>query len=64
VNAHTSWYQVVEEFPLSELKIFQWKGNGVGASISHFVSDEEWNYTMLYMCTSMEEVKPYFNSFD
>jgi hypothetical protein len=31
LNAHTSWYHVVE-VPLSKLKYFQWKGKGVGAS--------------------------------
>jgi hypothetical protein len=50
--------------PLSELKNFQWNGNGVGATSSHFVTDNEWNYTMLYMYTNMEEVIPYFEKFD
>jgi hypothetical protein len=50
--------------PLSELKIFQWNGKGVGATSAHFVMDEEWNYTMLYMYTNMEEVIPYFEKFD
>jgi hypothetical protein len=30
VNAHMTWYHIVEEVPLSELSIFQWKGKGVG----------------------------------
>jgi hypothetical protein len=64
MNAHMPWYHIVEEVSLSELKIFQWKGKGVGASTSHFVMDEEWNYTMLYMYTNMEEVEPYFDLFD
>jgi hypothetical protein len=49
--------------PLSELKIFQWNGKGVGATSAHFVTDEEWNYTMLYMYVNMEEVIPYFKKF-
>jgi hypothetical protein len=49
MNVHTTWYHIVEEYSLSKLKIFQWKGKGVGASTSHFVTDEECNYTMLYM---------------
>jgi hypothetical protein len=49
---------------LNELKIFQWNGKGVGATSAHFVTDEEWNYTMLYMYTNMEEVIPYFEKFD
>ena len=64
VNAHTTRYHIVEEVPLSLLKIFQWKGKGVGASTAHFVTNEEWNYTMLYMYTNMEEVEPYFEMFD
>jgi hypothetical protein len=64
MNAHMPRYHIVEEVSLSELKIFQWKGKGVGASTSHFVMDEEWNYTMLYMYTNMEEVEPYFDLFD
>jgi hypothetical protein len=50
--------------PLSELKIFQWNDKCVGATSSHFVMDAEWNYTMLYMYTNMEEVIPYFEKFD
>jgi hypothetical protein len=49
---------------LSELSIFQWKGKGVGAPSAHYVTDDEWNYTMLYMHTNMEEVQPYFDMFD
>jgi hypothetical protein len=64
MNAHTTRYQIVEEVPLAELKIFQWKGNDIGATSAHFVTDEEWNYTMLYMYMNMEEVQPYFNKFD
>jgi hypothetical protein len=64
VNAHTTWYHIVEEVPLSELPIFQWKGKGVGTPSAHYVTDDEWNYTMLYMYTNMEEVEPYFNMLD
>jgi hypothetical protein len=63
VNAHTTWYHIVE-VPLSELLIFEWKGKGVGAPSAHFVTDDEWNYTMLYMYMNMEEVQPYFDMFD
>jgi hypothetical protein len=31
VNAHTMWYHIEEDVPLSKLSIFQWKGKGVGA---------------------------------
>jgi hypothetical protein len=65
VNARTLWYHIVNEVPLSELLIFQWKSKGVGAPSAHYVTDEEWNYTMLYMYTNMmEEVEPYFEKFD
>jgi hypothetical protein len=64
VNAHTPQYHIEEVVPLSELKIFQWNGKGVGATSAHFVTDEEWNYTMLYMYTNMEEVILYFEKFD
>jgi hypothetical protein len=65
VNAQTPWYHIVKDVPLSELSIFQWKGKGVGAPSAHYVTNEEWNYTMLYMYTNMmEEVEPYFEKFD
>jgi hypothetical protein len=64
VNAHTTRYHIVEEVPLSELSIFQWKGKGVGSASAHYVTDDKWNDTMLYMYTSMEEVQPYFELFD
>jgi hypothetical protein len=64
VNAHTMRHHIVEEFPLSELSIFQWNDKGVGAPRAHYVTDDEWNYTMLYMYTNMEEVQPYFGMFD
>jgi hypothetical protein len=64
VNAHTTWYHIVEKVPLSELSIFQWKSKGVGAPSAHYVMDDEWNYTIFYMYTNMEEVQPYFDMFD
>jgi hypothetical protein len=63
VNAHTPRYHMEEVVPLNELKIFQSNGKGVGATSAHFVMDEEWNYTMLYMYTNIEEVIPYFEKF-
>jgi hypothetical protein len=64
VNAHTTRYHIIEEVSLSELSIFQWKGKGVGAPSAPFVTDDEWNYIMLYMYTNMEEAQPYFDMFD
>jgi hypothetical protein len=57
-------YDIVEEVPLSELTIFQWKGKGVGDPSAHYVTEDEWNNTMLYMYTNMEEVQSYFDMFD
>jgi PhoPQ-activated pathogenicity-related protein len=64
MNAHTMQYHIVKEVPLSELSIFQWKGKGVRASNAHYVTDEEWNYIVLYMHMNMEEVQPYFDMFN
>jgi hypothetical protein len=64
VNAHTTRYHIVEEVLLSELSIFQLMDKGVGAPTAYYVTDKEWNYTMLYMYTNIEEVQPYFNMFD
>jgi hypothetical protein len=54
VNAIVMRYHIVEEVLLSELSIFQWKGKGVGAPGAHYITDDEWKYTMLYMYTNME----------
>jgi hypothetical protein len=54
VNALVMRYHIVEEVLFSELSIFQWKGKGVGAPGAHYITDDEWKYTMLYMYTNME----------
>jgi hypothetical protein len=64
VNAPTTWYHVVRYVLLSELSIFQWKGIGVRATRAHYVTNKEWNYSMLYLYTNMVEVEPYFEKFD
>jgi hypothetical protein len=65
VNAHIMWYHVVRDIPLSELSIFQWNSKGVGDPIAHYVTEKEWNYSMLYMyTTNMDEVQPYFEKFE
>jgi hypothetical protein len=60
VNATTIWYHVVRDVSLSELSIFQWKGKGVEAPSADYVTDKEWNYSMLYIYMNMDEVQPYF----
>jgi hypothetical protein len=64
VNVPTTRYHVVKDDPLSELSIFQWKVKGVWAPSAHYVTDKEWNCSILYLYTNMEEVKPYFEKFD
>jgi hypothetical protein len=64
VNAPTTWYHVVRDVPLSELSMFQWMGTGVGTTGAHYVTDKEWNYSMLYLYMNMVEVGPYFEMFD
>jgi hypothetical protein len=64
VNAPTMLYHVVRDIVLSELSIFQWKGTGVGATSAHYITDKEWNYSMLYLYTNMVEAEPYFEKFD
>jgi hypothetical protein len=56
MNAHTMRYHIAEEDSLRELSILQWKDKCVGAPSAHYVTDDEWNYTMLYMYMNMEEV--------
>jgi hypothetical protein len=53
VNVPTTRYHVVRDVLLSELSIFQCKGTGVGARSAHYVTDKEWNYSMLYLYTNM-----------
>jgi hypothetical protein len=64
VNASTMRYHVARDVSLIELSIFQWKGKCVGAPSAHYVTDKEWNYSMLYMYTNMVKVEPYFEKFD
>jgi hypothetical protein len=64
VNAHTTRYHVVRDVMLSELSIFQRKDKCVGAPSTHYVTDKEWNYSMLYIYINMKEVQPYFEKFD
>jgi hypothetical protein len=54
VNAHTTRYHVLRDVLLSKLSIFKWKGKGVGAPSAYYVTDKEWNYSMLYMYTNIK----------
>jgi hypothetical protein len=64
VNVPTTRYHVVRDVPLIELSIFQWNGTSVGAASAHYVTDKEWNYSMLYLYMTMVEVEQYFEKFD
>jgi hypothetical protein len=64
VDAPTTRYHVVKDVPLNKLSIFQWKGTSVGATSAHYVTDNGWNYSMLYLYMNMVEVEPYFEKFD
>jgi hypothetical protein len=52
MNAPTTWYHAIRDVLFSELSIFQWKGTGVGAISAHYVTNKEWNYSMLYLYTN------------
>jgi hypothetical protein len=64
VNAPITRYHIVKDVPFSELLFFQLNGTGGGATSAHYVTDEEWNYSMLYLYTNKVEVEPYFEKFD
>jgi hypothetical protein len=64
VNVPTTRYHVVKDVPLSELSIFQLKGTCVGDTSAHYLTDKEWNYSMLCLYMNVVEVKPYFEKFD
>jgi hypothetical protein len=60
VNALTLWYNVDEEPPLSDLKIFQWRGTTASSSMTYYYTQEERTSVFLYMYSNMEEMEPYF----
>jgi hypothetical protein len=64
MNAPTMRYRIVRDVPLSELSIFYWKGTSVVAPSAHYVTNKEWNYSMLYLYMNMVDVEPYFEKFD
>jgi hypothetical protein len=60
VNALTLRYNVDEEPPLNDLKIFQWRGTTVSNSMTYYCTQEERMSALLYMYSNMEEMDPYF----
>ena len=63
-NVRLTRYHIVDEAPLTDLSVFQWKGKGVGVCTAHLVDTNERNRMMLYMYTNMPELLPYFEVFD
>jgi hypothetical protein len=60
INAHIPRYHTSNETPKSNLKLFQWTGKAVGASLVYEMCIQEWNTALLYMYTNMEEMEKYF----
>jgi hypothetical protein len=42
--------------------IYMYQQGGIRSA--YYVTDNEWNYSMIYMYTNMEEVQSYFEKFD
>jgi hypothetical protein len=60
VNALTLRYNVDEEPPLSDLKIFQWRGTTASSSMTYYYIQEERTTTLLNMYSNTEEMVSYF----
>jgi hypothetical protein len=60
VNGLTLRYNVDEEPPLSDLKIFQWRGTTASTNMTYYYTQEERMSALLYMYSNMEEMYPFF----
>jgi hypothetical protein len=60
VNALTLRYNVNEEPPLSDLKLFQWRGTTASSSMTYYYTQEEQTSALLYMYSNMQEMDPFF----
>jgi hypothetical protein len=58
VNAPTLQYHV-EEPPISDLEIFQWRGKTVGPSSAYYFTNDEWRTALLYIYNNMEEMSQF-----
>jgi hypothetical protein len=53
-------YNVDDEPPLTDLKIFQWRGTTASSNTIYNITLEELMSILLYMYSNMEEMEPYF----
>jgi hypothetical protein len=60
VYAPTMRYNVNEEPPVSDLKIFQWRGTSASKGMFFPLSMDERMSALLYMFSNMEEMESYF----
>jgi hypothetical protein len=58
VNAPALRYHV-DEPPISDLEIFQWRGKTIGPSIAYCFTNEEWKIALLYMYNNMEDMSQF-----
>jgi hypothetical protein len=58
VNAPALRYHV-DEPPISDIEIFQWRGKTVGPSTTYCFTNDEWKTTLLYMYNNMEEMSQF-----
>jgi hypothetical protein len=58
VNAPALRYHV-DEPPISDIEIFQWRGKTVGPSTTYCFTNDEWKTALLYMYNNMEEMSQF-----
>jgi hypothetical protein len=61
VNAPTMWYHVHQDDPHSDLSIFKSRGMIVGVGRVYHLSEEDWNFALLYTYTNLDEMTHYFS---
>jgi hypothetical protein len=61
VNAPMMWYHVHQDDPHSDLSIFKSRGMIVGVGRVYHLSEEDWNFALLYTYTNLDEMTHYFS---
>jgi predicted transcriptional regulator YdeE len=61
VNAPMMWDHVHQDDPRSDLSIFKSRGTTIGVRRIYHISEEEWNSSLLYMYTNLDEMTYYFS---